>query len=106
MVPSTKKMSTMEGIMPASTRNTSARLSSPRASGGKAGRSLGRTIDISRMKSMKIATCRIDGPIAPRYMSPTDLPSWSARTISTSAGGMTCVIVPEAAITPVASRGL
>ena len=50
MVPSTRKMSTMEGIMPASTRNTSARLSSPRASGGKAGRSFGRTIDISRMK--------------------------------------------------------
>ena len=30
-------------------------------------------------------------------MSPTDLPSWSASTISTSDGGTSCVIVPEAA---------
>ena len=29
---------------------------------------------------------------------------WSASTMSTSDGGMTCVIVPEAAITPVAMR--
>jgi hypothetical protein len=37
-------------------------------------------------------------------MSPTDCPSWSASTISTSDGGITCVIVPEAAMTPVAMR--
>ena len=42
------------------------------------------------------------GPIAPAYMSPTERPSWSARTTSTSEGGMSWVIVPEAAITPVA----
>ena len=39
-------------------------------------------------------------------MSPTDLPSWSASTISTSEGGTSCVIVPEAASTPVAYRML
>jgi hypothetical protein len=33
-------------------------------------------------------------------MSPTDLPSWSAMTISTSEGGMICASVPEAAMTP------
>jgi hypothetical protein len=37
-------------------------------------------------------------------MSPTDLPSTSASTISTSEGGISWVIVPEAAITPVAKR--
>ena len=44
------------------------------------------------------------GPIAPRYMSPTETPSWSASTISTSEGGITWVMVPDAAITPVAIR--
>ena len=39
---------------------------------------------------------------APSYMSPTDLPSWSAITISTSDGGMICASVPEAAMMPVA----
>ena len=41
---------------------------------------------------------------APSYMSPTDRPSWSAMTISTSDGGMICASVPEAAMTPVATR--
>ena len=44
------------------------------------------------------------GMKAPSYMSPTDLPSWSAITISTSEGGMICASVPEAAMTPVAIR--
>ncbi len=44
------------------------------------------------------------GTKAPLYMSPTDLPSWSAMMISTSDGGMICASVPEAAITPEASR--
>ena len=44
------------------------------------------------------------GPIAPSYMSPTERPSWSASTTSTSDGGMSCVMVPEAAITPVVWR--
>ncbi|MGY3648626.1 hypothetical protein ACVWW2_003917 [Bradyrhizobium sp. LM4.3] len=41
---------------------------------------------------------------APSYMSPTDLPSWSAITIRTSEGGMICASVPEAAMMPVATR--
>ena len=40
---------------------------------------------------------------APSYMSPTERPSWSAMTISTSDGGMICASVPEAAMTPEAS---
>ena len=35
-------------------------------------------------------------------MSPTDRPSWSASTTSTSDGGTSWVMVPEAASTPVA----
>jgi hypothetical protein len=42
--------------------------------------------------------------MAPLYMSPTERPSWSASTISTSEGGMICASVPEAAITPDATR--
>ncbi|MNL70532.1 hypothetical protein D3C87_1955490 [compost metagenome] len=44
------------------------------------------------------------GTNAPLYMSPTERPSWSASTISTSDGGMICASVPDAAITPEASR--
>ncbi|KFJ48995.1 TRAP dicarboxylate transporter, DctM subunit domain protein [Bordetella bronchiseptica] len=44
------------------------------------------------------------GTIAARNMSPIERPSWSARMISTSEGGMICDSVPEAAITPLASR--
>src|SRR4030095_17009241 len=40
------------------------------------------------------------GPIAPPYMSPTERPSWSASTIRTSDGGMSWVMVPDAAMTP------
>ena len=56
------------------------------------------------MKSRKSPICITEGPTAPRYMSPTETPIWSARTISTSDGGITWVIVPEAAITPVPMR--
>jgi hypothetical protein len=44
----------------------------------------------------------IDGPHAPLYIWPTDTPSWSASTTSTSDGGTSWVMVPEAASTPVA----
>ena len=40
--------------------------------------------------------------MAASYMSPTDRPSWSASTISTSEGGMACASVPDAVMTPVA----
>lgn len=82
----------------------SAQPRSVRASAGRAGTRCGETIDTPRMKSVKKASCRTDGPIAPRYMSPTETPSWSASTIRTSEGGITCVIVPDAAITPVPMR--
>ena len=42
--------------------------------------------------------------MAPSYMSPTDLPSWSAMMISTREGGMIWARVPEAAMTPEARR--
>ena len=45
------------------------------------------------------------GMKAPAYMSPTDLPMASASTTSTSDGGMIWVMVPEAAMTPVDTRG-
>jgi hypothetical protein len=44
------------------------------------------------------------GMNAPTCMSPTDWPSWSAMTISTSEGGMIWARVPDAAMTPVAIR--
>ena len=40
---------------------------------------------------------------APLYISPTERPSTSAITISTSDGGIICASVPDAAITPAAS---
>ena len=42
------------------------------------------------------------GISAPAYMSPTERPSWSASTISTSDGGIACASVPEAVMVPVA----
>ena len=44
------------------------------------------------------------GMMAPAYMSPTERPSWSASTMRTRLGGMIWASVPEAAMTPVASR--
>ena len=41
---------------------------------------------------------------APWYMSPTERPSWSAMTMRTSEGGMIWASVPEAAMTPLATR--
>ena len=103
MVPRTRKISTMEGIMPHNTRLTSFHPIGSRACSGIGGIECGRMIAMMTMNSRKIATCRIDGPMAPRYMSPTERPSWSARMISTSDGGISCVMVPDAAMTPVAS---
>ena len=37
----------------------------------------------------------------PAYMSPTDRPSTSASTTRTSEGGISWVMVPDAAITPI-----
>ena len=104
IVPSTRKIRTSEGTMPLVHFQASAQPRSVRASGGSAGTSCGRMMLRMKTQAQNSATWMRLGPIAPRYMSPTDLPSWSARTTSTSDGGMSCVIVPEAAITPVVWR--
>ena len=79
----------------------SAQPCSVRASGGSAGTSCGRTMLRMKTQAQNSASWIRLGPIAPLYMSPTERPSWSASTTSTSDGGMSCVMVPEAAITPV-----
>ncbi len=102
IVPSTRKISTIEGTMPHSTLLHSAQPRCVRASGGSGGTQSGRISATPAVKSRKMPTCSIEGPKAPLYMSPTERPNWSASTMSTSDGGITCVMVPDAAITPVA----
>ena len=75
-----------------------------RASFGSAGTAPGRMKLTARMKSTYSAVNVNPGMKAPLYRSPTLLPSWSASTISTSEGGMICASVPDAAITPPATR--
>ncbi len=104
IVPSTRKISTSDGTMPQASFAASARPRRVRASAGSGGTLCGWKIDTSRMKPANNSTCAIDGPMAPRYMSPTGTPNWNASTISTRDGGITCVIVPDAAITPVPIR--
>ena len=77
---------------------------SVRASIGSAGTSCGRTTLTMATQMQNSAIWMMLGPIAPAYMSPTERPSWSASTTSTSDGGMSCVMVPEAAITPMVWR--
>ena len=77
---------------------------SVRASGGKAGTSFGQIMLTINTQMQNSAIWMMLGPIAPAYMSPTDLPSWSASTTRTSDGGMSWVMVPEAATTPMACR--
>ena len=103
MVPRTRKISTSEGTIPQATFDHRAMPLRVRAAGGNAGTRCGWKIETSNMKPENRSTCAIEGPMAPRYMSPTGTPSWKARTMSTNDGGMTCVMVPEAAITPVPS---
>src|SRR5215472_14235585 len=101
IVPSTTKISTADGTMPIRHFFHSAQPVSVRASAGTAGTHSGRAMDSAKVYSANSAIWMTDGPQAPRYMSPTDLPSWSASTISTSDGGTSWVMVPEAASTPV-----
>ena len=77
---------------------------SVRASGGSAGTSCGRTMARIATQTQNSAIWMRLGPIAPAYMSPTERPSWSASTTSTSDGGMSWVMVPEAAMTPMVWR--
>ena len=104
MVPSTRKIRTSEGTMPLMHFQASGQPRSVRASGGRAGTSCGRMRLRMNTQTQNSATWIRLGPMAPRYMSPTERPSWSASTTSTSEGGMSWVMVPEAAITPVAWR--
>ena len=75
-----------------------------RASFGSAGTTPGRMKLTATMKSTYRAVSVNPGMNAPLYRSPTLWPSWSARTISTSDGGMICASVPDAAMTPLATR--
>ena len=104
IVPSTRKIRMIEGTMPRTQRQISGQPRSVRASGGSAGTSCGQRKLTMSTHTANSATWMKLGPMAPRYMSPTERPSWSASTTSTSDGGMSCVIVPEAAITPVVCR--
>ncbi len=106
IVPSTMKISARLGTMPRSTLLHSAQPRSVRASGGSAGTCAGRTIERMNTQAANSSTWTSDAPVAPIYISPGERPSWSARTISTSDGGISCVMVPEAAMTPVAWRTL
>ncbi len=54
--------------------------------------SCGRKMPRMKTQAQNSAIWMIEGPIAPRYMSPTDLPSWSASTTRTSDGGTSCVM--------------
>ena len=75
-----------------------------RASSGSAGTSFGQMMLTMATQAQNSATWMRLGPIAPAYMSPTERPSTSASTTSTSEGGMSWVMVPEAAITPIVCR--
>jgi hypothetical protein len=75
-----------------------------RASAGRAGTKVGLIRLTIRIKPTYRPVSTKPGTKAPAYRSPTLLPSWSARMISTSEGGMICASVPEAAITPLATR--
>jgi hypothetical protein len=73
-----------------------------RASGGSAGTMAGLNRATTTMNSRYRPTSSRPGISAPAYMSPTERPSWSASTMSTSEGGMAWASVPEAVIAPMA----
>ena len=73
-----------------------------RASAGSAGTHAGLMIATATTNSRYRPTSSRPGTSAPAYMSPTERPSWSASTISTSDGGIACASVPEAVMVPVA----
>ena len=73
-----------------------------RASSGSGGIHFGRIRATTTMNSRYSPISSSAGRSAPAYMSPTERPSWSASTISTSDGGIACASVPEAVMVPVA----
>ena len=101
IVPSTRKISPSDGIMPRRHFFHSAQPCRVRASSGSAGTALGQmTLTMATQMQNRATWIRL-GPMAPAYMSPTDRPSTSASTTSTSEGGISWVMVPEAAMTPI-----
>ena len=72
------------------------------ASGGKAGAILGLKMATNTTKPIYKPTNNKPGTKAPEYISPTERPNWSAKTINTKEGGIACASVPEAVIVPVA----
>ena len=87
IVPRTRKISPNDGMIPRRHFLHSAQPLEVRASGGSAGTSFGQsTLTISTQMQNKAIWMRL-GPMAPAYMSPTERPSWSASTTSTSDGG-------------------
>ena len=105
IVPSTRKISASGGISTNITRRSSLKPRSVRASGGSAGADCGMQHGpAEHVQHVEAGQGPSPGMIAPAYMSPTERPSWSASTISTSDGGMICASVPDAAMTPRASR--
>ena len=75
MVPSTRKISPSDGIMPRRHFFHSAQPCSVRASSGSAGTSLGQMMLTMATQTQNSATWMMLGPIAPAYMSPTERPS-------------------------------
>ena len=104
MVPSTRKISSSGGISEVTTRSARVKPRRERASSGSAGVAEGRNRATPPMNSAYSAVSARPGMKAPAYMSPTERPSWSAMTISTRLGGIICASVPEAAMTPAATR--
>jgi len=104
IVPSTRKISTSDGTMPHRQRLTSGQPCIVSDSRGIPGTHFGLKMLTPKVYRQKSSTCTRLGPQAPRYMSPTERPSWSASTISTRDGGISWVMVPEAAITPMVWR--
>src|SRR5215813_15607605 len=100
IVPNTRKISPSDGIMPRRHFFHSAHPFKVRASIGKAGTALGQMMLTMATHTQNKATWMMLGPMAPAYMSPTERPSTSASTTNTSDGGINCVMVPEAAMTP------
>ena len=104
IVPSTRKISPSEGIMPRRHFLKSAQPRKVRASSGSAGTDFGQMRLTMATQAQNRAIWMRLGPMAPAYMSPTERPSTSASTTRTREGGISWVMVPDAAMTPIVCR--
>ena len=105
MVPRTMKISTSDGTIDTMQRTNSTPRLAVRTSFGSGGTLSGQTMPTMKIQRQNRPTRMKLGMKAPAYMSPTERPMASASTTSTSEGGMIWVMVPEAAMTPVATFG-